>query len=88
VGIEQAGVAGPNRIPAMVTRSIYLGNGVRVIIHLATGHSLTVLVPSMGDGTPASWEPGEPITCHLPASAMRVLRLDSGAADVQPVPAT
>jgi spermidine/putrescine transport system ATP-binding protein len=88
VTIEQAGVTGPNRIPAMVTRSIYLGNGVRVITHLATGHSLTVLVPTTGDGTPASWEPGESVTCHLPASAMRVLPLDSGAPDVQPVPAT
>jgi len=88
VTIEQAGVTGPNRIPAMVTRSVYLGNGVRVITHLATGRSLTVLVPSMGNDTPANWEPGESVTCHLPASAMRVLPLDSGAADVQPVPAT
>ena len=86
--IEQAGVTGPNRIPAMVTRSIYLGNGVRIITHLATGHSLTVLVPSTGDGIPASREPGEPVTCHLPASAIRVLPLDSGAPDVQPVPVT
>jgi len=88
VTIEEAGVTGPNRIPAMVTRSIYLGNGVRVITHLATGHSLTVLVPSTGDGTPESWEPGESVTCHLPDSALRVLPLGSGAADVQPVPAT
>jgi len=88
VTIEQTGATGPNRIPAMVTRSIYLGNAVRVITHLATGHSLTVLVPSTGEGTPASWAPGEPVTCHLPAAAMRVLPLDSGAADVQPVPAT
>jgi spermidine/putrescine transport system ATP-binding protein len=88
VTIEGTGVTGPNRIPAMVTRSIYLGNAVRVITHLATGHSLTVLVPSTGEGTPASWAPGEPVTCHLPAAAMRVLPLDSGSADVQPVPAT
>jgi spermidine/putrescine transport system ATP-binding protein len=88
VTIEQAGAAGPNRIPAMVTRSVYLGNAVRVIAHLATGHSLTVLVPSTGDDAPASWAPGESVTCHLPAAAMRVLPVDSGAADVQPVAAT
>lgn len=66
VSIEPAGVTGPNRIPAMVTRSIYLGNGVRVIAHLATGQPLTVLVPSTGDDAPASWEPGTAVTCCPP----------------------
>jgi spermidine/putrescine transport system ATP-binding protein len=88
VTIEQAGVTGLNHIPAMVTRSIYLGNAVRVIAHLATGDPLTVLVPATGDGTAASWAPGESVTCHLPAAAMRVLPVGSEAADVQPVPAT
>jgi spermidine/putrescine transport system ATP-binding protein len=88
VGIEQAGVTGHNRIPAMVTRSIYLGNAVRVIAHLASGQPVTVLVPHTGDDTPASWEPGVPVTCHLPASAIRVLPLDAGAPAAQPVPAT
>jgi spermidine/putrescine transport system ATP-binding protein len=86
--IEQAGAAGPNRIPAMVTRSVYLGNGVRVITHLATGKPLTVLVPSTADDTPASWEPGEAVTCYLPASAIRVLPVSAAPAEVQPVPAT
>ena len=88
VKLEQAGTTGPNRIPAMVTRSIYLGNGVRVIAHLATGQSITVLVPSTSDETPASWEPGVPVTCYLPASAIRVLPLVSEAPAAQPVPAT
>jgi spermidine/putrescine transport system ATP-binding protein len=88
VRIEDAGVTGPNRIPAMVTRSIYLGNGVRVVAHLASGTSLTVLVPSTAEDTPATWAPGEPVTCYLPASAIRVLPLDTAAAAVQPVPAT
>ncbi len=87
VRIEQAGVTGPNRIPAMVTRSIYLGNAVRVVTHLATGKSLTVLVPTTAEDMPANWEPGEPVTCYLPASAIRVLPLSSTAA-VQPAPAT
>jgi len=92
VRIERAGVTGPNRIPAMVTRSIYLGNGVRVVAHLATGSPLTVLVPSTADDTPASWAPGDAVTCYLPASAIRVLPLDPAAAEVHypppPVPAT
>jgi spermidine/putrescine transport system ATP-binding protein len=87
VRIEQAGVTGLNRIPAMVTRSIYLGNGVRVVTHLANGKPLTALVPATADDPPASWEPGDPITCYLPASAIRVLPLHSAAA-VQPAPAT
>jgi spermidine/putrescine transport system ATP-binding protein len=86
VTIEPTGGTGPNRIPAMVTRSIYLGNAVRVIAHLATGQPLTVLVPSTGDDAPASWEPGVPITCHIPAAAIRVLPLDSAAPVEQPVP--
>jgi spermidine/putrescine transport system ATP-binding protein len=88
VRIEQAGITGLNRIPAMVTRSIYLGNGVRVVTHLATGKSLTVLVPTTPDETPANWAPGDPVTCYLPASAIRVLPLNSAAAEVQPAPAT
>jgi spermidine/putrescine transport system ATP-binding protein len=88
VGIEPAGVTGPNRIPAMVTRSIYLGNGVRVIAHLVTGDSVTVLVPSTGDNTPDNWEPGAAITCHLPPSAIRVLPVASQSEQVQPAPAT
>ena len=88
VRIERAGVTGRNRIPAMVTRSIYLGNGVRVVTHLASGESLTVLVPTTADETPANWEPGDPVTCYLPASAIRVLPLNPAAAEVQPAPAT
>ena len=86
VTIEQAGGTGPNRIPAMVTRSIYLGNAVRVIAHLATGEPLTVLVPSTADDAPASWEPGVPITVHIPPSAIRVLPVASAAPAEQPVP--
>jgi ABC-type Fe3+/spermidine/putrescine transport system ATPase subunit len=88
VRIEQAGLTGPNRVAAMVTRSIYLGNGVRVIAHLATGQPITVLVPRTSDDAPASWEPGMPVTCQLPPSAIRVLPLAAAAPAVQPVPAT
>jgi spermidine/putrescine transport system ATP-binding protein len=88
VGIEQAGVTGPNRIPAMVTRSVYLGNGVRVLAHLATGQPITALVPGTSDDAPTNWEPGTSVTCYLPAAAIRVLPLDTAAPVVQPLPAT
>ena len=88
VRIDEAGVTGPNRIPAMVTRSVYLGNGVRVIAHLAMGQPLTVLVPRTSDDAPTGWEPGAPVTCELPAAAIRVLPIGAETPAAQPVPAT
>jgi spermidine/putrescine transport system ATP-binding protein len=88
VRIEPAGTAGPGRVPALVTRSVYLGNGVRVIAHLATGQSISVLVPSTTDDAPVSWEAGASVTCHLPAAAVRVLAASAAAPVAQPVPAT
>jgi len=73
VRIEPAGAGGPNRVPAMVSRSVYLGNGVRVILHLPTGHSVVALVPTTdGDASP-DWDPGTPVTVNLPPAALRVL---------------
>jgi len=73
VRIEPAGAGGPNRVPAMVSRSVYLGNGVRVILHLASGQPVVALVPNTdGDASP-DWDPGTPVTVNLPATALRVL---------------
>jgi spermidine/putrescine transport system ATP-binding protein len=79
VKIEQAGATGLNRVPAMVIRSVYLGNGVRVIMHLATGQSITAVVPNTEEDSAPSWDPGTPVTCHLPATAMRVLQVHTSA---------
>jgi spermidine/putrescine transport system ATP-binding protein len=87
VRLDPAAATGPNRVPAMVIRSVYLGNAVRVITHLASGQPLTVLVPSTGDEAPVATDPGTPVTCHLPATAIRVLPVVSAAAVAQPVPA-
>jgi spermidine/putrescine transport system ATP-binding protein len=89
VRVEAAGATGTNRIPAMVTRTVYLGNGVRVIMHLATDRTITAVVPiTDGDVTPA-WEPGSPVTCHLPPGAMRVLRTNADEpAAPEPIAAT
>jgi spermidine/putrescine transport system ATP-binding protein len=73
VTIEPAGAAGTNRVAAMVTRSVYLGNGVRVIMHLANGQLITALVPSTEENEVLSWDPGTPVTCYLPPTALRVL---------------
>jgi ABC-type Fe3+/spermidine/putrescine transport system ATPase subunit len=73
VRIESAGVSGTNKIPAVVTRTVYLGNGVRVFMDLTTGQQIVALVQSADGGDTPSWTAGARVTCCLPASAMRVL---------------
>ncbi len=73
VRIESAGASGANKIPAVVTRTVYLGNGMRVFMDLTTGQSIVALVQSGDDGDTPSWTAGTRVTCCLPASALRVL---------------
>jgi spermidine/putrescine transport system ATP-binding protein len=73
VKIGPVGAAGTNHVPAMVSRSVYLGNGVRVIMHLATGQLVTALVPNTEENVLLGWDPGTPVTCYLAPTALRVL---------------
>jgi spermidine/putrescine transport system ATP-binding protein len=73
VRIEPAGTTGTNRVQAVVTRTVYIGNGVRVFMNLGTGQSIVALVPSGEDGAMPSWDSGMQVTCCMPASGMRVL---------------
>ena len=73
VEILPAGASGSNRIAATVTRSVYLGNAVRVIVHLPTGQSIVALVANSGEDKTPNWNPGTSVLCHLPPTAMRVL---------------
>jgi hypothetical protein len=57
----------------MVSRSVYLGNGVRVIMHLATGQLVTALVPSTDENASLTWDAGTAVTCYMPPRALRVL---------------
>jgi spermidine/putrescine transport system ATP-binding protein len=89
VKIEPTGATGTNRLAATVTRSVYLGNGVRVIMHLATGRSIAAVVPIMDEGSVPGWDPGTPVTCHLPPGALRVLRVKAAdPAAVEPIAVT
>jgi spermidine/putrescine transport system ATP-binding protein len=63
--------AGPNRLPGMVERLVYVGSAVQVIIRAATGETLQALVQNTGKGLP--FEQGTPVQVHLPAEALRVL---------------
>jgi spermidine/putrescine transport system ATP-binding protein len=71
--LEPAGATGPNRIPGMVTNVVYLGSGIQLAVHLASGDTVTALVPNSDDDTASAWSPGVSVTCHLPANALRVL---------------
>jgi spermidine/putrescine transport system ATP-binding protein len=73
VRIERPGETGTNRIAAVVTRTVYIGNGLRVIVELATGQVITALVQNPDDVSSPSWEAGSKVTCNLPPAALRVL---------------
>jgi spermidine/putrescine transport system ATP-binding protein len=89
VEIEPQGASGGNRVPAIVTRSVYLGNALRVIVHLATGQAIVAEVPATSEEADVAWEAGMSVTCRLPAGALRVLpdRAEVDAA-AEPVPAS
>ncbi len=80
VRIDRAGETGANRIAATVTRTVYIGNGVRVFVELATGQPVVALVASADDSAMPAWKPGDSVTCCLPASALRVLPAAAAAA--------
>jgi spermidine/putrescine transport system ATP-binding protein len=71
VRVEPHGSAGPNRVPALVERVVYLGAATQVMLRLATGESLQAIVPN--DAESAGWAQGTPVHAHLPADALRVL---------------
>ncbi|TMJ94179.1 MAG: ABC transporter ATP-binding protein [Actinobacteria bacterium] len=72
VELEPHGAAsGPNRLPAMVERIVYVGSAVKVIIRAATGEMLEALVQNTGTELP--YVQGTPVQLHLPAEALRLL---------------
>jgi spermidine/putrescine transport system ATP-binding protein len=71
VRIEAFGSAGPNRVPAMVERLVYLGAGTQVMLRLAPGELLQALVQN--DGSRQELAQGTPVHAFLPPDALRVL---------------
>jgi len=62
---------GPNHVPGMVERLVYLGSTTQVIVRLAPGATVQAMVPNTG--SVPDWEQGTPVTVHLPAAALRLL---------------
>jgi spermidine/putrescine transport system ATP-binding protein len=82
VRVEEFGSAGPNRIPAMVERLVYLGSSTQVILRLAPGAELQALLQNDGDqGQIAQLSQGTPVHAFLAPDAMRVLAGGGNVAD-------
>ena len=73
VRIEEHSSAGPNRIPGMVERLVFLGAATQVLLRLAPGAQLQALVQNDGDH-PQHLAQGTPVQVYLAPDALRVLR--------------
>ncbi len=68
---EGNGALGPNRVPAMVERLVYLGSSTQVMLRLAPGMAVQALIQNDGDRLDLSQ--GTPVHVHLAPDALRVL---------------
>jgi spermidine/putrescine transport system ATP-binding protein len=80
VRIEEYGSLGPNRIPAMVERLVYLGSATQVFLRLAAGADVQALLQN--DGAQAQLKQGTPVHAYLAPDALRVLAGGDTAADL------
>jgi spermidine/putrescine transport system ATP-binding protein len=83
VKIEDFGSPGPNRVPAMVERLVYLGSGTQVYLRLAAGSDVQVLLNN--DGSPQRLAQGTPVHAYFAPDALRVLSGGAPAADLNAV---
>jgi spermidine/putrescine transport system ATP-binding protein len=84
VRIEEFGSAGPNRVPAMVERLVYLGSSTQVFLRLAAGADVQALLSN--DGGPTKLAQGTPVHAYLAPDALRVLPGGDMAPDSQDLP--
>jgi spermidine/putrescine transport system ATP-binding protein len=71
VRIEPYGQLGPNRVPGMIERLIFLGSSTQVMVRLAPGAQLQALVQN--DGSQIALSQGTPVHVFMAADALRVL---------------
>jgi spermidine/putrescine transport system ATP-binding protein len=70
---------GPNSVPGMIERVVYLGSAHQVFVRLPHGDQVRALIQDTGD-VPA-YEPGDPVRVQFPPDALRVLT-DTGTAPI------
>jgi len=81
------GQVGPNRVPAMIERLVFLGASTQVMLRLAPGALLQAVVPN--DGTEATLSQGTPVHVFLAPDVLRVLggaSRDVPVGDEDPLP--
>jgi spermidine/putrescine transport system ATP-binding protein len=71
VGVEEHGAGGENRVPALVERTVFLGNAYEIHARIVGGDLLKATVAN--EGVALGFEEGSPATLHLPPDALRVL---------------
>jgi spermidine/putrescine transport system ATP-binding protein len=74
VHVDDHGATGPNRMPGMVERTVFLGSASQIHVRLASGERIQALLHN--DGEPLRWSQGSPVSVGLDAGALRVLPLD------------
>jgi spermidine/putrescine transport system ATP-binding protein len=79
VRVEEYGSGGPNRVPAMVERLVYLGSATQVILRLAAGSQVNALLQNDGGGQKLAQ--GTPVHAYLAPDALRILTGDGLTAD-------
>jgi spermidine/putrescine transport system ATP-binding protein len=80
VRIEEYGSAGPNRVPAMVERLVYLGSATQVYLRLGAGSDIQALLQN--DGNSDDLAQGKPVHAYLAPEALRVLGGGTPVADL------
>ncbi len=76
---------GPNRVPAMVERLVYLGSSTQVMLRVAAGMALQALIQN--DGERLDLAQGTPVQVHLAPDALRVLPGEEISATGEDIPA-
>ncbi len=71
VQVHPRGSAGPNRIPGMVERTVFLGPTMQIIVQLPENRVVNAVVTNRSESE--GYPQGEPVDVHLPAEDLRVL---------------
>jgi spermidine/putrescine transport system ATP-binding protein len=74
VRVEEQGASGPNRVPAMVDRTVYVGSTMQVIVRLPGGQVVQALIPNRGDAH--AYPQGAAVSLFLPPEDLRVLKAE------------
>ena len=71
VRITPGEVRGPNGVPGMVERVVYVGSTTQIHVRLPGGEAVQSLTANAGDIP--DWPAGTPVGVTLPADALRAL---------------